>query len=100
MNYEYYNWQCAYYKATNYIDYLYKLDGNFTSNNGTESLSNCIDLYLSNLPEFISAEKYCALADKYAPKTNMQASISNILGTSIFTLMSVSISLLFLNTIF
>ena len=98
MSYEYYNWQCAYYKASNYIDYLYKNDGNYTKNNATESLSNCIDLYLNNLSEFVSAEKYCALADKYAPASNIQASISKILKYSYA--ISLSTLLLLLNSIF
>lgn len=57
--YEYYKWQCSYYKALNYVDYLYKKDGNFSI-----SLDNCFEKYLSNLPEFKLAEEYCAKAKK------------------------------------
>lgn len=28
--FEYYQWQCSYYKAVNYVDYLYKKDGNYS----------------------------------------------------------------------
>eukprot|EP00347_Sterkiella_histriomuscorum_P014652 403360065 len=59
--FEYSQWMCAYYKAYNYIDYLYSSDGNYTSENG---LSECLDSYLNDLPEFKNAEKYCQLASQ------------------------------------
>ena len=34
---EYYEWQCAYYKAMQSVDYLYSQDGNFTK----MSLDSC-----------------------------------------------------------
>jgi hypothetical protein len=44
---EYAEWQCAFYKAQHYVDYLYKSDKNYTKN-----LDNCIEKYLNDLPEF------------------------------------------------
>ena len=57
---EYYDWQCAYYKAMQSVDYLYKEDGNFTK----MSLDSCFEKYLKDLPEFKLAEDYCSKAKK------------------------------------
>ena len=57
---EYYEWQCAYYKALQSVDYLYSHDGNFTK----ISLDSCFEKYLKDLPEFKLAEDNCSKASK------------------------------------
>jgi pterin-4a-carbinolamine dehydratase len=60
---EYTEWQCSKYKASHYVDYLYKLDGNFS-----KSLDSCFEKYLKDLPEFKEAESFCGRAEALKEK--------------------------------
>ena len=82
MELEYTEWQCSKYKAAHFVDYLYKLDGNFS-----KSLDSCFDKYLKDLPEFKEAESICGRAEKLKQKLLlMQASTGNLLQLSLMIL--------------
>ena len=86
---EYYEWQCAYYKAMQSVDYLYRQDGNFTK----MSLDSCFEKYLKDLPEFKLAEEYCLKAKNL--KTESAFSLSDTLkATSVLTLISFALLLI------
>ena len=88
---EYYEWQCSHYKALQYVDYLYKEDGNFTK----MSLESCFEKYLRDLPEFKLAEDFCAKAKKLrAEEAISMRSIGKGLGVGALSMIAIILSLI------